>query len=113
MIRAMLLTYDCEYDKPDAAYVYMGEVRPMNEISASTRGNVRSHKVLYTFPLLVHSELPDESYVDFRRILRFDKNTIAQSSLASQRIVSVTDTAREALQQQMALFFGFDREGDS
>lgn len=113
VIQAMLLTYDCEYDKPDAAYIYMGEVRPMNEISASTRGHVRSHRVLYTFPLLVHRNLPDESYIDFRRILRFDKNTIAQSSLTSQRVVSVTDTAREALRQQMALFFGFNREGNS
>ncbi len=32
IIRAMLLTYDCEYDKPEAAYVYMGEVRPLERV---------------------------------------------------------------------------------
>lgn len=82
----------------------------MQEVTASTRGNVRSFKVLYTFPLEIHSELSEEFYVDFRRILRFEKNIMTQSSLANHRVVSLTDEARSALQQQMSLFFGFDRE---
>ena len=110
LIRAMLLTYDCEYDKPEAAYVYMAELRLLEEISKSTRGNVRSRRVFNAFPLETSSLLLDEYYVDFRRILRFDKTVIAESDLASNRVISITDTSRLALQQQMSVFFGFERD---
>lgn len=110
VLRAMLLTYDCEYDKRDAAFVYVGELRPLEEISASTRGHVRSRRVLNTFSLETHERLPEEFYVDFRRILRLTKSAVAQSSLSGNRVVSLSDTSRLALQQQMSLFFGFERD---
>ena len=109
VIRAMLITADCEYDKPNSAYVYLGEVRPLSEISLGTQGNVRSRRVFYTFPLEPHPRLPEESYVDFRRILRFDKNLIAADNLNQQRSLSLTDIARTALQEQVSLFFGLAR----
>jgi len=110
VIRAMLLTADCEYDKPISAIVYVGEVRLMSEISPSTVGNVRAHKTYYAFPLEAHGSGLEESYVDFRRIFRFDKNLIAASASASGRILSLNDTARLALQEQLSLFFGLERE---
>jgi hypothetical protein len=108
-IRAMLLSYDCEYDKLDAANVYMGEVRAMAEFDSSTVGNVRKYKVFNVFPLAVAPGLLEETYVDFRRIYRFAKTDIAQASTSRHRLVSLTDVARLALQQQMSLFFGFQR----
>ncbi len=107
VIRAMVMTADCEYDKPNSAYVYMREVRPLEEISTGTRGNVRSRRVFYTFPLEPRDQLPEESYVDFRRILRFDKNVIVANQ--QHRLLSLTDIARTALQEQVSLFFGLAR----
>lgn len=109
VIRAMLITADCEFDKPGSAYVYLGEVRPLSEISPGTRGNVRSRRVFYTFPLDLNDALPEESYVDFRRILRFDKGRITRGLADPTRLLSLTDTARMALQEQLALFFGLAR----
>ena len=107
VIRAMLITADCEFDKPGSAYVYLGEVRPLSEISPGTRGNVRSRRVFYTFPLDLNDALPEESYVDFRRILRFDKGRVGLAD--PTRLLSLTDVARMALQEQIALFFGLAR----
>lgn len=109
VIQAMLITADCEFDKPSSAYVYLGEVRPLSEISVGTRGNVRSRRVFYTFPLEPHDNFLEECYVDFRRILRFDKSRLAASHLNQQRLLSLTDTARTALQEQLSVFFGLAR----
>ncbi len=112
-IKAILLTADCEYDKPAASFVYVGEVRPMSEISPSTVGNVRARKTYYTFPLAAHGAVLEESYVDFRRILRFDKKLIAASASEGHRVLALDETARLAMQEQLSLFFGLEREKKS
>lgn len=108
-LNAMLLTYDCEYDKPQSGFVYVGEIRPLSEISLQTRGNVRNFKVMNAFPLQTNELLNEESYIDFRRILRFDKNMISEYSLNKHRILLLTEDARLALQLHVAMFFGFRR----
>ncbi len=107
-VRALLVSHDCEYDKPNNPYVTVAEVRPMAEVDRGSQGNIRSFRVRSTFHLQEHPELP-ESYVDLRRMASIDKRILADRAAAGKKLVSLSDDARLALQRQIAIFFGVER----
>ncbi len=47
--RAILVTYDCEYDKPSTKLVMAAGVFPLAEVPSERKGNVRKNKVFSTF----------------------------------------------------------------
>ncbi len=49
--RAILLTYDCEYDKPSTRFVTAAIVFRLSEVPTDRRGNVRKNRVFSTFYL--------------------------------------------------------------
>lgn len=105
---AILLTQDCEYDKPSTVSVLVAEVRLLSGIPAGSQGNVRRNRVASAFYLPPQADLP-ESYVDFRTIGRVAKRLAAEQASANGRLASLTEEARLALQRQLAGFFGYDR----
>lgn len=107
-VRAMLLTQDCEYDKPSTASVLVAEVLPLSAIASGSQGNVRRNRVASAFYLPPHADLP-ESYVDLRTISRVTKSLVAAEAEGENRLLSLTEEARLALQRQIAGFFGYDR----
>ena len=107
-IRAMLITHDCEFDKPHAAYVLISEVRPLSELKPESIGNIKNFKTLNTF-YLPQTDGVTESYIDFRRTYQVDKSCLYDRLSKSLRFKSLTDEARMALQRQLAIFFGYDR----
>ena len=107
--RAILLTHDCEYDKPSNPWIVVAEVRPLAEIAADAQGHIRQYRTRNTFYL---EGLPDglpESYVDFRRLTRLPKTALTVSPETTLRLASLDEEARTALQRQIAIFFGYGR----
>lgn len=109
-VRAILLTYDCEYDKPNCAFVLVAEVKPLSLIPENGRGNVRKNRVARSFYLPPQGEL-EESYVDFRHIGILDKRIVEDSSAAGNRLFSLTEESVLALQEQLYGFLGYERKG--
>lgn len=106
---AILLTHDCEYDKSANSSVLLAEIRDLSEVVLGSQGHIRQYRTRNTFYLeAIEDHLP-ESYVDFRRITRLPKTVIASLANNSNRIASLSDDSRLALQQQIAAFFGYGR----
>ncbi len=106
-VRAMLLTYDCEYDKASTRFVMVAQVFRLDEVPADRQENVRK-KVFSTFYLEAADDLA-ELFVDFRFIGRLDKAIVAERAQAGHRLVSLSDEAQLALQEQLSAFFGYGR----
>lgn len=49
--RVMLLTQDCEYDKPSTVSVLVAEILPLLGVASGSRGNVRQNRVASAFYL--------------------------------------------------------------
>ena len=104
----MLVTYDCEYDKPATKLVLVAGVFPLVDVPADRRGNIRRNKVFSTFYLEAFST-HDEMFVDFRYMGLLEKALIAEEASAGQRLASLNDDAQLALQEQIAAYFGYGR----
>ena len=107
---AIVLSRDCDYDKSN--WVIVAEIRPLSEVAPQSQGNVRRYRVLNTFYLAEMTGAMPESYVDFRRIDRVHNSIIRTLVDQDRRIASLTDAWREALQDQIALFFGYTVSDD-
>lgn len=107
--RSILLTHDCEYDKPRTETVLIAEVWPLAEVNKGSQGYIRQNRVLGAFYLEAYRNVLAESYVDLRNVSRIEKTITETSNQAGSRLLSLTDEVRMALQRQIALFFGVDR----
>ncbi len=106
--RAIILTYDCGYDKPSTRFVMVTGVFPLTGVPADRQGNIRRNKIFSTFYLSANTRF-DESYVDFRYMGRLDKRLVADQAQANTRLISLDDEAQLALQEQLSAFFGDGR----
>ncbi len=106
-VPAILLTQDCEYDKPSTVSVPVAAILPLSGVASGSQGNVRRNRVASAFYLPPHPLLP-KSYVDIRAIGRVSKSVIAAEA-QQERLLSLSEEARPALQRQIAGFFGYDR----
>ena len=111
LTRAIVMTHDCEYDKPNCDFVIVAEIRRLDEVAHNSRGNVRERRTRNTFFLDSVPSMMEESFVDFRRLERIHKSIIQGLAGSGHRVVSLTDDARAALQWQVAVFFGYGRQG--
>lgn len=103
---ALLLTHDCQYDKPLVDFVLMARIRRLDELTGGSQGNVRRYRTTATFYLPeLPPELP-ESFVDFYHIVPVSKAEVARLAAADQRIASLSDLGRLGLQRQIAIYFG-------
>ena len=99
--RALLLTYDCEYDKPSTRSVMVAAVFPLAAVPVERRGNVRNNRVFSTFYLLPHADF-DEAFVDFRHIGQIEKTIVAERAGDGKRLASLSAEAQLALQEQLS-----------
>jgi hypothetical protein len=98
--RAILLTYDCEIDKPKSLRT-VALVRPLDPgmPSADREKIVANQRLAFFYLPAWEGKLP-ECYVDFRRIC-----TIAPEWLdRAKKLVALRETARKALLMQFFLF---------
>ena len=109
-VRAILLTYDCEYDKPNCKFVLVAEVKPLSLVPENGRGNVRKNHVARSFYLQPQGGL-EESYVDFRHVGVLDKRIVEDAFVGGRRIFSLDEDSVLALQEQLYGFLGYERKG--
>ncbi len=107
-ISSMLVTYDCEYDKPSTKLVLVAGVFPLAEVPAERRGNVRKNKIFSTFYLEAAGSAV-ESFVDFRYLGLLEKAVITEEAQSGRRVISLNEEAQLALQEQLSTFFGYGR----
>ena len=105
-MHSMLVTYDCEYDKPGTKLVMAAGIFSLMDVPADRRGNVRRNRVFSTFYLEANANF-DEAFADFRYAGLLEKG-IAEAR-AGARLFSLSDAARLALQEQLSSFFGHGR----
>jgi len=105
-MRSLLVTYDCEYDKPSTRLVMAAGIFSLADVPADRRGNVRRDKVFSTFSLEATAAF-DEAFADFRCAGLLEKAIVA--TRAETRLFSLGDAARLALQEQLSSFFGHGR----
>jgi hypothetical protein len=106
--RALLLTYDCEYDKPTSFFVLIAEVLPLSGVASGSQGNLRKNRIAGAFYLPAQADFP-ESYVDFRTLNRVAKAIVVGEARHDGRLLSLIEAARLAMQEQLAAFFGYGR----
>lgn len=106
-VPAILLTQDCEYDKPSTVFVLIAAILPLSGVAPGNQGNVRKNRVASAFYLPPHPLLL-EPYVDIQAIGRISKSLIVAEAQEG-RLLSLSEEARLALQRQIAGFFGYDR----
>ncbi len=98
--RAVLLTYDCEIDKPKSLRT-VALVRPLDPgMPQADREKIRSNQRLAFFHLPAREGTLPECYVDFRRISTVSPEWVDRG----KKLVSLQETARKALLMQFFLF---------
>jgi hypothetical protein len=94
--KALLLTYDCEIDKPAVKNWIVAPVVPLAEIPGSAQTDVKKNKVFSFLYLPKYRDILDESVLVLNHLTTLDK-TFIQSG---ERIASLSDIGRRALYAQ-------------
>ena len=99
--RGILLTYDCEIDKPGVKHLTVALVRPLDPLPDDQKELLRQGRSFAYFHLPAAADGGSESYVDFRRLATLSVE-IVQSS---KRVASLSEIAWQALLFQFIRFF--------
>jgi len=101
----MLLSHDCDYDKPNSPYCIVAGVGYLSLVPPGSRDNIRRYRVINTFYVGEIPNVLDEGYVDIRLMATIDKALLVEADRLGKRVASLTQDAREAPQDQLFLFF--------
>lgn len=94
--RAIILTPDCEIDKPKVSRWLVCPVMPIEAVAEDNRQNVRDNRIFSRFYLPPYRGILNECFVDFNQI-----STISAGLLVTvNRTVSLDDEGRSALYAQ-------------
>jgi hypothetical protein len=98
--RTMLLTYDCEIDKPKSLRT-IALVRPLDpKMPQVDRDKVRNNQKLAFFYLPAQDGMLPECYVDFRRVSTISPEWVDRG----KKLASLHETARQAMLMRFFLF---------
>jgi hypothetical protein len=92
--RAMLLTHDCEIDKPSTKVLNLALIRPLDpKMPEDDKTILRENRKFAFFYLPAEQEGAAESYVDFRRLGTVGVETVK----ATPRLARLSEIARKAM----------------
>jgi hypothetical protein len=94
--RGLLLSHDCEIDKPSVTKWQICPVIPLHTLSTTLQKSVRGNRVFSMLHLPKHWDVLPESYADFNAVSVVDKELI----LGVKRLTSLSDIGRQALYGQ-------------
>jgi hypothetical protein len=100
----VLLSHDCEFDKPNQAYVLVARVLPLAEVHRSQWDQIRRGSALNAVYLPGVGERP-ESFINLRFIHRLPKDCLREAALLGRRVASMTPDGRAALVAYLYRFF--------
>jgi hypothetical protein len=93
---AILLTHDCEIDKPHVKNWVVNPVVPISEIPGTAHSDLRKNKILNLVHLSPYRDVLPESVI----VLGYTTTLAREFIDPSRRIVSLSDTGRHALYGQ-------------
>jgi hypothetical protein len=94
--KAIILTHDCEIDKPQATHSHLCPVVPLSKLKPETQDRVKRNRIYSMFFLPRYGEVLPDSFVDFTRISTVGMDFIK----GGKRIVSLSDQGRYGLYAQ-------------
>jgi len=94
--RALLLTHDCEIDKPQTNRWLVCPVVPVVLLAPETRDRARRNRIFSMLHLPAYRDRLPESFVDFNQISTIDRALVSGAA----RLVSLSDIGRRALYGQ-------------
>jgi hypothetical protein len=93
--RALLLTPDCELDKPATRFWHVCPIHELSSLNSNDQGNIRKNKIVKYLFLPAHEGMP-ESFVDLSWITTLESVIIGDTT----RIFTLSDLSRGALYMQ-------------
>jgi hypothetical protein len=100
----VVLTHDCEIDKPSAESVICAPARSMAETPGGLAGDIRSGRVLRAMHLPATGALT-ESFIDFALIQRVSKLVLEDAIADGRRVAAMSDDGRKALTVNLFRYF--------
>ena len=94
--RAIVVTHDCEIDKPAVARYHICPVVPLSHLSSKMQDQVKRNRVYSRYFLPSFRDLRQDSFVDFNQISTVDRDLIA----ATKRLLTLSDLGRRGLYAQ-------------
>ncbi len=99
--RGILLTHDCQIDKPGTKHLAAALIRPLGPFPADQQEMIRGNQVHAYYNLPAGPAGIEEGYVDFRRITTLSVEIIAGAT----RLAGLTNTAWDGMMFQLTRFF--------
>ena len=101
---AVLLSHDCEFDKPNHPDVLVARVLPLAAAPESTWAAIRDGSAYHVIHLPSVGQ-GAEAYINLRYIHRVLKDDLRAAATAGRRMASMTDDGRTALIAYLFRFF--------
>ena len=94
--KALLLSHDCEIDKPSVKNWIVAPVVPLPVIPGSAHGDIKKNKVFSFLYLPSYRDILEESVVVLNHLTTLDQEFVR----GANRILSLSDLGRRALYAQ-------------
>jgi len=94
--RAILLSHDCEIDKPRIENWIVSPIVPMSEIPGPSHADARKNKIFHFVHLPAHREILEESVIVLNQVTTLEKIFVT----SALRVLSLSDIGRRALYAQ-------------
>ncbi len=99
----VLLSHDCEFDKPHE-YVLVARVLPLDNAPRDSWDQIRRGEALNAIHLPAVAPRP-ESFINLRYMHRLPKEELREAAVLGRRAMSMTDEGRAAMLAYMFRFF--------
>lgn len=100
----VLLSHDCEYDKPSVSDVLVARAFSRDAVSSGSWGPIAAGQAYNAIHLPPVAGRP-ESYINLRYIYRVPKVNLIEADAGGRRVASMTDSGRYALITYLFRFF--------
>ncbi len=94
--RAILLSHDCEIDKPQILNWTVSPIVPISEIPGPKHGDVRKNKIFHLLHLPAYRNVLPESVIVLNQVTTLEK----EFATSARRIASLSDMGRRAFYAQ-------------
>ena len=94
--RAILLTHDCQIDKPELRSWLVCPIRRLDAMSRSIQGDIKKNRVYPFLHLPEYRDVLPASFVDFNHVTALEPALVK----SADRIVSLSNLGRRALYSQ-------------
>lgn len=92
----ILLTPDCEIDKPIVRYWHICPIVPLSRLKGNVHGDVKRNRVYSRFFLPANGTILPDSFIDFNQLSTVNSDLLK----AAKRVLSLSDLGRHGMYSQ-------------